>query len=48
MRGILAALPAGIPYALEIPNLIRAAQTGEPEYARLAIRAARRYLDVPQ
>ena len=48
VRGILAALPAGIPYALEIPNLIRAAQTGEPEYARLAIRAARRYLDVPQ
>jgi sugar phosphate isomerase/epimerase len=48
VRGILAALPPGIRYALEIPNVARAAQTGEPEYARLAVQAARRYLDVPQ
>jgi sugar phosphate isomerase/epimerase/4-hydroxyphenylpyruvate dioxygenase-like putative hemolysin len=47
VRGILAALPAGIPYALEIPHTERAAQVGQPEYARLAVRAAQRYLDAP-
>ena len=47
VRGILAALPTGIPYALEVPNTTRATQAGEREYAGLAIRAARRHLDVP-
>jgi sugar phosphate isomerase/epimerase len=45
MRGILAALPAGIPYALEIPRAMLVAQVGAKEHARLAITAARRHLD---
>jgi sugar phosphate isomerase/epimerase/4-hydroxyphenylpyruvate dioxygenase-like putative hemolysin len=45
VRGILAALPTGIPYALEIPRAALAAQVGEKECVRLAIRASRRYLD---
>ncbi|MEV6304536.1 TIM barrel protein [Actinoplanes sp. NPDC051861] len=43
--GILAALPAGIPYALEIPRAQLSAQIGAKEHARLAISAARRRLD---
>ena len=45
MRGILAALPADIPYALEIPRATLAALLGEKECARLALSAARRHLD---
>jgi sugar phosphate isomerase/epimerase/4-hydroxyphenylpyruvate dioxygenase-like putative hemolysin len=45
MRGILAALPGGIPYALEIPRATLVAQVGAKEHARLAISAARRHLD---
>jgi sugar phosphate isomerase/epimerase len=44
-RGILAALPSGIPYALEIPRATLVAQVGAKEHARLAISAARRHLD---
>lgn len=43
--GILGALPAGIPYALEIPRAMLVAQVGAKEHARLAIGAARRHLD---
>lgn len=43
--GILAVLPAGIPYALEIPKAKLVAQVGAKEHARLAIGAARRHLD---
>ena len=43
--GILAALPAGIPYALEIPRAELVAQVGAKEHTRLAIDAARRHLD---
>lgn len=45
MLGILAALPAGIPFALEIPRATLVAQVGAKEHARLAISAARRHLD---
>ena len=45
MLGILAALPAGIPFALEIPRATLVAQVGAKEHARLAIAAARRHLD---
>lgn len=45
--GILAALPPGIPYALEIPHAARTAQVGAKEYARLAINGARAHLDTP-
>lgn len=45
MHGILAALPAGIPYALEIPRAMLVAQVGAKEHTRLAIAAARRHLD---
>ncbi|MDY0908548.1 TIM barrel protein [Microbacterium sp. CFBP9034] len=45
MQGILAALPAGIPYALEIPRAMLVAQVGAKEHTRLAIAAARRHLD---
>lgn len=45
MHGILAALPVGIPYALEIPRAMLVAQVGAKEHARLAITAARRHLD---
>jgi 4-hydroxyphenylpyruvate dioxygenase len=43
--GILAALPPGIPYALEIPRAQLVAQIGGKEHARLAVAAARRRLD---
>jgi sugar phosphate isomerase/epimerase len=42
---ILAALPSGIPYALEIPRATLVAQVGAKEHARLAISAARHHLD---
>jgi sugar phosphate isomerase/epimerase/4-hydroxyphenylpyruvate dioxygenase-like putative hemolysin len=45
VHGILAALPAGIPYTLEIPRATLVAQVGAKEHARLAITAARRHLD---
>ena len=45
VHGILAALPAGIPYALEIPRATLVAQVGAAEYARQAIAAARAHLD---
>jgi 4-hydroxyphenylpyruvate dioxygenase len=45
VRGILAALPSGIPYALEIPRTALAAEVGEQELVRLAITATRTHLD---
>jgi 4-hydroxyphenylpyruvate dioxygenase len=45
VHGILAALPPGIPYALEIPRATLVAQVGAKEHARLAITAARDHLD---
>ncbi|WP_155368286.1 TIM barrel protein [Catellatospora vulcania] len=45
VRGILAALPAGIPYALEIPRATLVAQVGAKEYARMALAATRDHLD---
>ncbi|MFI5933754.1 TIM barrel protein [Actinoplanes sp. NPDC051494] len=45
IHGILDALPAGIPYALEIPRATLVAQVGGKEHARLAIAAARAALD---
>jgi sugar phosphate isomerase/epimerase len=45
VRGILAAMPQGIPYTLEIPRTTLASLVGEKECARLALLAARRYLD---
>ena len=45
VRGILAALPPDIPYALEIPRATLSALIGEKECAKLAIKAARRLLD---
>jgi sugar phosphate isomerase/epimerase/4-hydroxyphenylpyruvate dioxygenase-like putative hemolysin len=44
VRGILAALPPDIPYALEIPRAGLAAQVGEGECVRLALQATRRFL----
>jgi sugar phosphate isomerase/epimerase len=46
VRGILAAMPQDIPYALEIPRVTLSALVGERECARLAIRASRMHLDV--
>jgi hypothetical protein len=45
MLSILDALPAGIPFALEIPRAMLVAQVGPKEHARLAIDAARHHLD---
>ncbi|MDQ7904805.1 TIM barrel protein [Phytohabitans sp. ZYX-F-186] len=45
VHGILAALPPGIPYALEIPRATLVAQVGAKEHARMAIAAAREHLD---
>ncbi|MEV6487633.1 TIM barrel protein, partial [Actinoplanes sp. NPDC051633] len=44
VHGILAALPAGLPYALEIPRATLVAQVGGKEHARRAITATREYL----
>jgi len=48
VRGILAAMPLDIPYALEIPRVTLASLVGEKECARLAITAAQMHLDAPQ
>jgi sugar phosphate isomerase/epimerase len=48
VRGILAALPPGIPYALEIPRATSVASVGPKEHARLSLAAARTYLDPPR
>jgi hypothetical protein len=45
VHGILDALPAGLPYALEIPRATLVAQVGAKEHARLSIAATREYLD---
>jgi 4-hydroxyphenylpyruvate dioxygenase-like putative hemolysin/sugar phosphate isomerase/epimerase len=45
LSAILSALPAGIPYALEIPHAERVAQLGAKEHARLAVTTARHHLD---
>jgi sugar phosphate isomerase/epimerase len=47
VRGILAAMPQDIPYTLEIPRMTLASLVGEQECARLALLAARKYLDTP-
>jgi sugar phosphate isomerase/epimerase len=47
VRGILAAMPQDIPYTLEIPRTTLASLVGEKECARLALLAARQYLDTP-
>jgi len=47
VRGILAAMPPDIPYTLEIPRTTLASLVGEKECARLALLAARKYLDTP-
>jgi 4-hydroxyphenylpyruvate dioxygenase-like putative hemolysin/sugar phosphate isomerase/epimerase len=48
VRGILDALPRGLPYTLEIPRATLVAQVGAKEHARLALAASRDYLDAPQ
>jgi sugar phosphate isomerase/epimerase len=48
VRGILAAMPQDIPYALEIPRVTLASLVGEKECARLAITAAQMHLDAPR
>ncbi|HEX6681862.1 MAG TPA: TIM barrel protein [Candidatus Limnocylindrales bacterium] len=45
VHGILAALPAGIPYALEIPRATHVAQVGAREHARLALAATRHHIE---
>ncbi len=45
VHGILAALPTGIPYALEIPRATLVAQVGAKEHARLAVKATRSHLE---
>jgi sugar phosphate isomerase/epimerase len=45
VRGILACLPQGIPYALEIPRVALTRAAGPEEVARLAVAVARSYLD---
>lgn len=45
VRGILDALPKGLPYALEIPRATLVAQVGAKEHARLALAATRDHLD---
>ncbi|GIF63042.1 hypothetical protein Ais01nite_10770 [Asanoa ishikariensis] len=45
VRGILDALPPGLPYALEIPRATLVAQVGAKEHARMSIAATRDYLD---
>lgn len=48
VREILACLPPGIPYALEIPRASLSRLIGAEEYVRLALRAAQSYLDAPE
>ena len=45
VRGILACMPPGIPYALEIPGDALAGRIGLEEYARRALLRAREHLD---
>ena len=45
IRSILACLPEGIPYALEIPGNALVAKVGLAEYARLTLQRTREYLD---
>jgi sugar phosphate isomerase/epimerase len=45
VHGILDALPAGLPYALEIPRAMLVAQVGGKEHARMSLAATRKYLD---
>jgi len=45
VRGILARMPQGIPYALEIPRVALTKAVGPEEVARLAITVARSHLD---
>jgi len=45
VHGILACVPQGVPYALEIPRVTLARAVGPEEVARLAIRVARSHLD---
>ena len=47
VRGILAAMPEGIPYALEIPRVALTKAVGPEEVARLAVTVARSHLDTP-
>ncbi|HEX6358097.1 MAG TPA: TIM barrel protein [Actinophytocola sp.] len=44
VAGILAALPPGIPYTLEIPRATLVAQVGATEHARLALATTRRHV----
>ena len=48
VRGILGALPPGLPYALEIPRATLVAQVGAKEHARLALAATRDFLEASQ
>jgi sugar phosphate isomerase/epimerase len=48
VKGILAALPPGIPYSLEIPRVTLTHAVGPYEVARLAVLACRAYLDGEQ
>jgi len=48
VRGILAAMPLDIPYALEIPRVTLASLVGEKDCARLALLASRNHLDAPE
>ena len=45
VKGILAAMPPGIPYALEIPRVTLTHAVGPYEVARLAVMACRAELD---
>ena len=45
LAGILGALPATIPYSLEIPNVALARQLGIEEYIRRALTAARAFVE---
>jgi hypothetical protein len=45
VRGILAAMPQDIPYALEIPRVTLTKAVGPEEVARLAVTVARSHLD---
>lgn len=48
LRGILGALPTGIPYSLEIPRTSLAQRVGLEELARQALATARDYIDGAQ
>jgi len=45
VHGILAALPPGLPYALEIPRAMHVASVGASEHARMAVAAARAHIE---